>query len=98
MPDPDVQSALGDVYNDVLSSMKEIKKSTKSAVTRPADPHAVKVPPAERDMEYQRLISDPAAFSSAFGTASARYNLPKDRPIPRKLVEQLVAGYKRGRS
>ena len=97
MPDPDVQSALGDVYNDVLSSMKEIRKSTKSAVKRPADPHATRVSPAERDLEYDRLISDPAAFSSAFGTASARYNLPKEKPIPRKRVEQLVAGYKRAR-
>lgn len=84
-----------DAFKSALGVVKETRKAIKQPIERPADPNAVRSTPQERDAEYSTLISDPAAFSSAFGESAARYNLPKEKPIPRRFVEQLVRGHKR---
>ena len=83
----DAQTLFAEAYADVLKTVKETTKQIKGSIKRPADPNAEKVPLTEQHADYQRMISDPAYFTSKYEELTARYNLPEERPIPRRLVE-----------
>lgn len=84
-----------DAFQSALSVVRETRTAIKQPIKRPADPNAVRVPPEQRDAEFSQLISDPAVFSSEFGRAAARFNLPESKPIPKRFVQRLIEGYKR---
>lgn len=94
--DTDIQGMFKEAFQEALGIVKSTAKTMTDDVDRPADPNAVRLTPAERDAEFTALMSDPAAFSSAYGQAAARYNLPKDKPIPRRFVQRIIEGNKRG--
>lgn len=90
--------ALVESFREAKAQMIEAARMVRSDIVAPADPNATKVTAAERQADYERLISDPAYLESEFLRLKQRYKLPDEKPIPRRLVEFLRSQHARRKS
>jgi len=67
-------------------------------IVHPLDPNAQVATRAQRVEEFQRFMVDPNVQASEFTRLQQRFNLPKDKPIPRRLVEYVMRGLKEERN
>ena len=81
-------------FLDAKKQMKESVRAVKSDIIHPADPNAKTLTKAERDQDFQDIVNNPARLEGEFLRLRERYNLPDDKPIPRRLVDYLRQGHR----
>ena len=94
MPEDSPYDALVAGFRDAKEIMRESTRAVKADIVSPADPNATKMTKQERMADFQDLLANPARLESEFMRLKDRYNLPDDKPIPRRLVDYLKQGLK----
>ena len=94
MPEESPYDALVAGFRDAKAIMKESVRTVKADIVSPADPNATRMTKQERMADISDLLSNPARLESEFLRLKERYNLPDDKPVPRRLVQYIMDGMK----
>jgi len=81
-------------FNDAKAQMQDATKSIQADIVRPLDPNAQTLTRQQRLVDFEDFMANPARRESEFLRLRERYNLPDDKPIPRRLVDYVVQGLK----
>ena len=79
-------------FNDAKTQMQEATKAIKADIVRPLDPNAQILTRQQRLSDFEDFMDNPARRESEFLRLRERYNLPDDKPIPRRLVDYVIQG------
>jgi len=93
MPDSPFD-VLVQAYQDAKTQMADATKAVRADIVRPLDPNAKLLTRRERLLDFEDFMSNPARRESEFMRLRDRYNLPDDKPIPRRLVDYVINGIK----
>src|SRR5437667_8270781 len=91
MPDSPFDT-LVDAFRDAKQTMQDTTKAVKSDIVRPLDPNAQILTRQQRLQDFEDFMDNPARRESEFLRLRERYNLPDDKPIPRRLVDYVIQG------
>ena len=91
--EPDLMAMGQQAMEEARDSAVEAGRSIKAQlVNRPA--FGRKLSRQERLAQHQAFVSNPVLVDARFDELSARFNLPEDKPIPRRLVDYLLLAHK----
>ena len=91
MPDSPYDT-LVEAFQDAKIQMADSVKAIKSDIVRPLDPNAQILTRQQRLQDFEDFMDNPARRESEFLRLQERYNLPDDKPIPRRLVDYVIEG------
>ncbi len=87
--EPDLMAMGQEAMEEARDSAVEAGRSIKAQlVNRPA--FGRKLSRQERLDRHRAFVSDPIQIEARLDELSARFNLPEDKPIPRRLVDYLL--------
>jgi len=96
MPESPFDS-LVEAFRDAKAQMTDSARAVRSDIVSPADPNATRLTRQERLADFEDFMVNPARRESEFLRLRDRYNLPEDKPIPRRLVQFVLEGLKEQR-
>ena len=85
---PDMMGALHEAMTDFAAQYKDARRAVRSSVSRPLDAEAEKLTSAERRALDAAWLADSAQVLGEADEVAARFRLPAERPIPRRVWER----------
>lgn len=92
MPEDSPYDLLVEAFRDAKQQMVDAARELQSDMIRPLDPRATKLTRAQRREEFSKFMLDSAHRESEFLRLQQRFQLPEDKPIPRRLVQYIIQG------
>jgi len=80
-------------YPRALDALVEQTRTARSRIEEPLS-HEGRANKADRKAYFRELFSNPLALQAKVAEAQGRWNLPPDKPFPRRLVRALIEGQK----
>lgn len=91
--EPDLMTMMNEAAieakDDYVTLVRDMKANT---VNRPLI--GKKLTSKEATAQYRAFREDPFAIGSEYDRVAAQYQLPKDKPIPRRVIDHLLRGEK----
>jgi len=94
MPDDSPFDVLVQAFNEAKAQMQDSTKAIRADIVRPLDPNAQILTRQQRLADFEDFLANPARRESEFLRLKERYNLPDDKPIPKRLVDYVIQGLK----
>ena len=87
---PDLMGIMHEGYEEARDQYVEgVRMLRSELVQQPLDPSAKKMTKAERRVADAAFLADPLLVSGEADAQSARFKLPEDKPIPRRVWERI---------